>query len=227
MIHDGHRKRIRKKFMNGDTLEDHEILEMVLFSSIPRSNTNEYAHNLIKRFGSFRGVFDANASALAEVDGIGPSSAFLIRLISECISRYSLEGQDTRDLLNNREALSEYLRALFIGCNYEKALLLLFNASGRLLDTHELGEGDASLVHLSPRKALAAAARVNATAAVLVHNHPDGVLHPSDKDLASTLQISRALATIHVQLVDHFIVAGNQCRAIDYQKEERVERDPQ
>ncbi len=221
MIHDGHRERIRKKFMNGDSLEDHEILEMVLFSSIPRSNTNEYAHCLIERFGSFRGVFDANANALQEVDGIGPSSAFLIRLISECIFRYSLQRQDTRDLLTNRESLMEYLRALFIGCDYEKALILFFNATGRLLEICELGDGDVNLVHLSPRQALTAAARVNASSAVLVHNHPDGVLFPSDKDLASTLQISHALATIHVNLIDHFIVADNQCRPIDYLKEEK------
>ncbi len=221
MMHDGHRERIRKKFMNGDSLEDHEILEMVLFSSIPRSNTNEYAHCLIERFGSFCGVFDANANALMEVNGIGPSSAFLLRLISECISRYSLQRQDTRDLLNDRESLMEYLRALFIGCDYEKAMILFFNASGRLLEVCELGDGDVNLVHLSPRQALTAAARVNAASAVLVHNHPDGVLFPSDKDLVSTLQISQALSTIHVNLVDHFIVANHQCRPIDYLKEEK------
>ncbi|MBR2353956.1 MAG: hypothetical protein IKA76_05595 [Clostridia bacterium] len=220
MIHDGHRERIRKKFMNGDSLEDHEILEILLFSSIPRANTNEIAHHLIKRFGSFRGVFDANATSLQEVDGVGPSSAVLIRLVSECIYRYSLQRQDTRDLLNNREVLQEYLRALFIGCDYEKAMVLLFNASGRLLETCELGDGDVNLVHLSPRQILTAAARVNASAAVLVHNHPDGVLYPSDEDLASTLQISQALSAIHVTLIDHFIVAGDQCRPILYHREE-------
>lgn len=219
MIHDGHRGRIRKKFMSGDSLEDHEILEMVLFSSIPRANTNDLAHHLIDRFGSLRGVFDANALALQDVEGIGPSSAFLIRLIAECISRYSIEGQDTRDLLNNRVRLEEYLRALFIGCDYEKAMILFFNAAGRLIETHPLGDGEVNLVHLSTRQILTAATQVNAASAILVHNHPNGVLYPSDKDLAATMKIAEALKSVQVALIDHFIVVGNQCRPMLYYKE--------
>ena len=220
MIHDGHRERIRKKFMNGDSLEDHEILEILLFSSIPRANTNDIAHRLIERFGTFRGVFDANPESLQSVEGVGPSSAALIRLVSECISRYSLQRQDTRNLLNNRKALEDYLCALFIGCDYERALILYFNASGRLLDTCELGDGDVNLVRISPRQILVNATKLNASAAVLVHNHPDGFPYPSNEDLASTLQISKALSAIHVTLIDHFVVAGNQCRPILYYKDE-------
>jgi DNA repair protein RadC len=225
MNHDGHRARIRKKFMNGDSLEDHEILEMVLFSSIPRCNTNEYAHELINRFGSLRGVFDADAASLQEVEGIGPSSAFLLRLISECIARYFLEIQDTRALLDHRTVLEEYLRALFIGYNYERALILFFNGSGRLLCTHELGKGSVNLVHLSTREVLTLATQANATHAILVHNHPDGVLFPSDKDLAATLRISEALKSIDVNLIDHFIVAGNKCRPILYYRDHEDEKE--
>ncbi len=219
MIHDGHRGRLRKKFMSGASLEDHEILEAVLFSSIPRANTNDLAHHLLERFGSLRDVFDANASALQDVEGIGPSSAFLIRLISECISRYSLEGQDTRNLLNDRIRLEEYLRALFIGCDYEKAMILFFNASGRLIETHPLGEGEVNLVHLSTRQILTAATQSNAASAILVHNHPSGMLFPSDKDLAATMRIADALKSVQVDLIDHFIVVGNQCRPILYYRD--------
>ena len=219
MNHDGQRQRIRKKFITGSHLEDHEILEIVLFSSIHRCNTNEIAHELLNRFGSLRGVFDAGFEALQEVEGIGPSSALQLRLISECITRYSLQVIDTRALLNRREALEEYLRALFIGCDHEKAVILFFNNTGRLLTSHTLAEGTVNLLDTSTRELLSLATKLGASAAVLVHNHPDGLSLPSDKDLAATLRISRALESVSVTLIDHFIVSSRDCRPILYYRE--------
>ena len=74
--HDGHRKRLRAKFLSApETLEDHELLELLLFYSIPRANTNEIAHRLLSRFGSIKGVVNAGLPALKEIDGIGECRA--------------------------------------------------------------------------------------------------------------------------------------------------------
>ena len=49
-MHEGHRRRLYEKLKNGDNLFEHEILEMLLFNSYPRKNTNPIAHDLLSRF---------------------------------------------------------------------------------------------------------------------------------------------------------------------------------
>lgn len=226
MNHDGHRNRIRKKFIEGAVLEDHEILEILLFSSIPRANTNELAHELIRHCGSLRGVFDTDLEGLQAVKGIGAASAFQIRLVSECIARYMLGATDTRKLLDHSDALRDYLKTLFIGCNYEKSMVLFFNAAGRLLSTEEIGRGFVSGVAVSVRKVLSLATKVNAVAAVLVHNHPDGIALPSEQDLAATLRMEEALRSVDVTLINHFVVAGGECRPILYHSDHKDDLYP-
>ena len=74
MTHDGHRQRLRNRFLaSPESFEDHELLELILFYSIPRKNTNEIAHRLLARFGSVKGVLNASVDALTEIDDIGES----------------------------------------------------------------------------------------------------------------------------------------------------------
>ena len=86
MTHDGHRERLKKRFLSSpDSFEDHELLEMILFYSIPRKNTNETAHKLLKKFGSIKGILDASIESLMTVDDIGPNSALYIKAISKLL----------------------------------------------------------------------------------------------------------------------------------------------
>ena len=89
MTHDGHRKRLKNRFLNSpESFEDHELLELILFYAIPRKNTNETAHKLLNRFGSVKGILDASTEALCEIDDIGPNSALYIKAIASLILRY-------------------------------------------------------------------------------------------------------------------------------------------
>ena len=104
-IHEGHRKRVREQFIkagNLNNLPDHKILELLLFYSTPRSDTNELAHNLINQFGSLNGVFDAPYESLLEVKGIGEHSAVLLKLVPEAVKRY----------LINKSAETKYIHSV-------------------------------------------------------------------------------------------------------------------
>ena len=92
-VHDGHRERLRKRFLKEglDNFQPHEILELILFYSIPRRNTSELAHNLINHFGSFSAVLDAPVEALTQVNGISTQSAVLISMLSQVLRRYNKE----------------------------------------------------------------------------------------------------------------------------------------
>ena len=122
MQHDKHRERLRKKLLDGVALEDHEILEMLLFYALPRINTNELAHDLIDQNGSLAKVLCARQEELMKIDGIGEKSAVLMRLIDEISRRTIREMCNTDELLTSEVELDKYLCSLFALEDQEKAI---------------------------------------------------------------------------------------------------------
>ena len=209
-IHQGHRERLRRKFCQG-ALEDHELLELLLFYSIPRINTNEIAHELLLRFGSLDAVMSADLEALQAVKGIGETSAIQIKAVAEIMSRCARSRADDRHLLSSFRELEAYLHSLFIGSAHEKTFLLLFNAANRLICCEMLGEGDATRTPISLRQMISLSLQKNAAAVVLAHNHADGLIMPSEADREATEQIREALENVGVRFVEHYIVTPDRC----------------
>ena len=211
-LHQGHRGRMRDKFkINPALLEDHELLEIALYYPVARQNTNETAHRLINKFGSFRRVFDAEMEQLQEVEGIGENTAFYLRVISEIILRYSRDAHYITHPLTSRAQLMEYLCSLFVGESKEKVYLILLSSAGRIVHTEKIGSGFSGMSEISIKKMNALAVGKNAAAAVLAHNHPDGIAKPSAQDIATTRKIQIILEHLGVTLIDHFIVVDNEC----------------
>ena len=121
MTHDGHRERFKNRFLSSpESFEDHELLELILFYTIPRKNTNETAHKLLNRFSSIKGVLDASIEALCDVDDIGPSSALYIKAIAALVLRYGNSDTKSDGLLKSPITLSSFLKNLFIAIIYFK-----------------------------------------------------------------------------------------------------------
>ncbi len=76
-VHDGHRARMRDKIRKGGlgSFQQHEILEYLLFSFVPRKDTNEIAHALIDKFSSLSGVLNASEEDLEKVSGMTQNAA--------------------------------------------------------------------------------------------------------------------------------------------------------
>lgn len=215
MTHDGHRERLRSRFLNSpDSFEEHEILELVLFYSIPRKNTNEIAHRLLKRFGSIKGVLDASIDALTEVKDVGIKTALHLKSVAKLLSRYIVSEQKSDGLLKSPAALAIFLNSLFIGTQNESSYILLFDNSKRLICCEKLGEGFSIEHTISLRKAVLSALASNATSAILVHNHPNGKAFPSGDDLHATTKAKMILESLGITLMEHFIVADDECRPI-------------
>ena len=215
MTHDGHRKRLRTRFItSAESFEDHELLELILFYAIPRKNTNEIAHRLLLRFGSLKGVLDASAQALTDVEDIGESTAIYIKAISALVLKYHISEQKSEDLLKTPDALATFLKSLFIGTQNESSYILLFDNSKRLINCSKIGEGFSMEHTLSMRKAALTAITSNATSAILVHNHPNGRAFPSGDDIHATNKAKMILEALGITLMEHFIVANDECRPI-------------
>lgn len=212
-LHQGHRERLKKRFQeNGlKAFSDIEAIELLLFYALPRRNTNEIAHALLKRFGSYRGVMEADISELKLVEGVGENAAMLIRLVSETNARYLSSGRsEGRNVLRSTEAAGEYLKPLFAYSNDELAFALSINGAGGIIHCHQLASGISNRVEFSARQIVEVAIRDKAAYIILAHNHISDIALPSRADVASTKLIADTLKSIGVCLVDHIIVSGDE-----------------
>ena len=211
--HEGHRDRVREKFMKEENLNayaDHNILEMLLFYAIPRADTNELAHRLINTFGSFSAVFDADIEQLIRVDGIGKSTAVLIKMIPSVMQRYYEDKINNPSKITDTESAVEFLKTKFLSATVEIMYLLCMSSDGKLLKFTQIGSGSLDFSAIDSRMILQEMILCKASTAIIAHNHPGGICAPSMADVNTTQQIASLLSGINARLVDHIIIAGDE-----------------
>ena len=209
-IHDGHREKMRRRFLSGglEQFADHEALELLLYYAIPRRDTNPIAHALMDRYGSLSAVLAAPVEDLQKVEGIGENAAILLKLVPRLCGKARLADADRQELiLNTASRAGAYLLERFYGQRSEVIYQLCLDRKGKLLACKRLGEGGVASADLDIRKLMENAILTSASVVILAHNHPSGVALPSGEDYAATTRVQQALATIGVELADHIIVA--------------------
>lgn len=211
-MHTGHRKRLKNRFLEEglDSFEPHQVLELLLFFSIPRRDTNEIAHKLLKKFGSLSGVFEADIKELVKVEGIGENSAFLISMIPHLSRRYLNDKWRDKPELNSSSKAGEYAISLFAGRTYEVFYVICLDAQNRVNYAALVHEGTINEAPIYPRIIVETALRHKANSVILAHNHPGGSLNPSRGDIEATKVIKNALESISIKVVDHIIVCGER-----------------
>lgn len=212
-LHEGHRLRLKSRFLeNGVSgFEPHNILELLLFYSIPRKDTNDIAHQLIKEFGSLSGVFDADVSELTKIDYITENSATLIKLIPAIAREYLIDKLMSTKKFSSLEHLKEYLISLFYGAQNECVYVLYLTNAYELISSEKIHEGSVNSSHLSTRRLIESVIKNNASMIILAHNHPKGSTLPSMEDVETTSRIQATLNMINVGLIEHFIVNEHDC----------------
>ena len=210
-LHEGHRQRLKDRFLKEglSNFEDHNILEILLFYSVPRADTNEIAHKLLNKFGSLSAVFDASLEELCSVDGIGVHSATLIKLMPEISSAYGIDKTKNIRHLNTIQELGAYFIPKFIGKKDEESYIVLLDNKNKIIKSELVAKGSVDAVQLSIRTIISQAINNNATSVVLAHNHPAGVALPSANDIKMTKRLFEALRLADIKLKDHIIVADD------------------
>lgn len=214
-MYDGHRQRLRDRFedFGPDSLKDHELLELLLFFSIPRRNTNPIAHELLSRFGSLSGVLAASGIDLRSVDGLGEGTALFIRLVNE-IARRARMTIISKKPLNNLGDLCDYCSELLSGERSEQFCVILMDARFNLIRSVRLAAGIPDSVIVYPRLIAEHALKAGAAKVAMVHNHPAGDCTPSPEDIRTTESVSAALSPLGIELVDHIIVSDRDSYAL-------------
>lgn len=215
-IHAGHRERMMNKlFETPEALNDHEILEIALFSSIPRKNTNPIAHALLNTFGTLEGVFRASKEELTAIAGIGPHTAMQIKVTFELVKRII----EQRGNLSDRFTYHAYRDRLFdfFDRSYtEKFIVLLLDKKQKIIkklsfDSDLVNRVEVDLTQFAHEIALSKPYSV-----ILMHNHPSGNALPTASDDQATGKIALALSLQGVQLYDHIVVTENDSYSYHY-----------
>ena len=210
-LHEGHRKRMKERFIKSglDDFAPHNILELLLFYSIPRGDTTPVAHRLIDTFGSLSGVFDATPEELAKVDGVGENSAILISMIPQIARKYLEDKADTANIVGGCSDIGAFLLPKFVGRTNEALMMVSIDNKNKIISCSVVAEGTVDSAKVSRRKIMEEAMKVKATRVILAHNHPCGVAVPSSEDVVMTKEIGRLFAQVGIELVDHIIVAND------------------
>ena len=222
-LHADHRERMREKFIAADenhtvedSFRDHELLELLLFFSVPRVNTNETAHRLLAQFGSMRGVMEAPFARLVQVQGVGPRSAALIRLVCALMRRCIREESEplSECRLTDMAELVPVIRRMYAAeTATEHVFLMLFGADGIHKKTVRISDGTQTGVTLDIPRCVRLAFEYDAAAAILVHNHPSSAL-PSPEDVAMTAQLKDAFDAVRIELREHLVLTNDACYGI-------------
>lgn len=209
-LHSGHRQRVRNKYetFGSESMEDHQLLELLLFYAVPRGDVNPLAHRLINRFRSFDGVFDASLQELQKVPGVGEHTATLIRLVRRTMEVYQQSRSRRSDLVDSSWQAAERLAPCFFGLEEERVFLLSLDLRGRVLHVDRIGSGGFDSAAVRLQELVEIANRYQASTLVLAHNHPSGDPAPTEADILSTRTIKEQLALVKILLFDHIIFGG-------------------
>ncbi len=211
-LHEGRRARQKERFSNYglDNFSDAEALELLLYYAVPRRDTNELAHRLLKRFGSFSAVLEADALALSSCEGMGEAAASFITLVREINRRYLKSEKQGAVFLGESIKAGEFCKNLFSYESEEKAYLLTLSPDMKLIRSVFLGGGTSFFVDFPVREIVSYALNDKAAGVILCHNHLTGSALPSQEDENATLKIASALSTLDIILCDHIIVSEDR-----------------
>ncbi|HDN85404.1 MAG TPA: DNA repair protein RadC [Candidatus Aerophobetes bacterium] len=204
----GHRERLRKRFQRAGSkgMHDYELLELLLTYAIPRKDVKPVAKQLIKKFGSFSGVFDASMEELKAIRGVGSVSAILIKVVKEIFCSYLAEEMKKKDLVSSPQAAVDFARVKLSGLPNEAFMIIYLNTKNEVIDSEIIQEGTVDRAVIYPRRIIESALGHHAKGLLLVHNHPSGYPEPSNEDRRITQTISEAVKTVDIKVVDHIIV---------------------
>ena len=212
--HDGHRERVLKKFLQygGDVFADYEFLELLLMQAIPRKDVKPLAKELLARFGNLSAIIQADPEQLKQIKGIGEHTVAFLKMVLYAGQRITREKLNEAPVLADWESMLDYAQMMYAGETVEKLRILFLNQKLQLIHTEIHQTGTINHVPIYPREVLKRALNLNASAIILMHNHPSGDPVPSGDDIVATKEIEKILKTIPIRLLDHLIIGKNrQC----------------
>lgn len=203
-----HRARLRDRFMKagGIALADYEMLELVLFRAIPRRDVKPLAKLLLQEFGDFNRVISAPTSRLSGISGLGMAAVRELKIIEAAAHRLGQAKILGQSAVTSWDTLMTYCKTTMAHRETEQFRILFLDRKNIVIADEEQGKGTVDHVPVYPREVVKRALELNASALILVHNHPSGDPTPSDADISMTKRIAEAGIVLGITLHDHVII---------------------
>src|SRR4030042_1938429 len=210
--HQGHRKRLREKFLKSglNGFHDYEIVELLLSLGTPRRDCKSAAKEAIKQFQTLRGVLEAPAGELQQIPGIGAHSAFGIQLVQEVAREFLKARILDKPFYRSSQEVFDYLYHSMRGLKKEVFKVIYLSSQNQIINTIDLSEGTVNSSSVSPREVIEGALQNNPAALIFVHNHPSGAIEPSSSDKGLTRELVYAGRIMRLKVLDHIIIGDNK-----------------
>jgi DNA repair protein RadC len=208
----GHRKRLREKFIKSGLtgFADYEVVELLLSLGTPRKDCKPLAKEAIKKFKTLRGVLSASMEELQQIKGIGPHSAFGIKLMQDVAREYLKEQIIDKPVFQSSQEIFDYLYHSMRDLKKEVFKVIYLTSQNQIIDTSDLFGGTVNSAAVVPRQIVEQALAHNAAALIFAHNHPTGVCEPSKSDKDITRDLVFAAGTVQIKILDHLIIGNNR-----------------
>jgi DNA repair protein RadC len=209
---EGHRERLRQRLLTAGpaALNDQDLLELILFLALPRRDTKPIARALLARFGSFANVIAAPVNELRAIEHMKDSGPAALKAVHAAALRLAKAELVNQPLLNNWDGLMDYLNAVLARERVEQFRVLFLDTRNRLLADEAQARGTVNHTPVYPREVVKRALELQATALILVHNHPSGDPTPSRDDIEMTREVGQAARVLNIVLHDHVIVGNGR-----------------
>jgi DNA repair protein RadC len=206
----GHRARLRQRLFEGgpDALLEHELVEYLLALALPRRDTKTLAKKLIREFGGFGPLLAADAEAIVKAGDVTEGAAAALKIAQASALRLLEKGIENRPALSSWQALIDYLHAAMAHSPIEQVRVLFLNSKNILIHNELMWEGSVDQAAVYVRDIIRRALEFNATAIIIVHNHPSGDPSPSQQDIRLTRDLVEAGRHLNIVVHDHVIVGA-------------------
>ena len=208
----GHRKRLKQKFLTAgiEAFHEYEVVELLLTCAIPRKDVKPLAKDLLREFGSLKGIVDAEIGDLARISGVGEDSAIVIKFLKELAALYLKQKAKEKPQIACTSELLNFFRTAMGGKKDEEFCVIYLDAQNQIIEFETVQKGVANQAVVYPRQVLESALRRKASALILAHNHPSGHVRPSDADIRLTKTIQDAARMLDILVHDHIIIGENR-----------------
>jgi DNA repair protein RadC len=206
---DGHRKRLREKFLESGLsgFHDYEVIELLLTLCTPRKDCKAPAKDMLNTFSTLQGVFEASLEDLQKIDGIGPVNVLGIKLVKEAAERYLDKKVKELESITNKEELIRYLNYTIRDKAKEHFVVIYLNAKNKVITSETASTGTLTSSSVYPREIVTNALGKKAAALIFAHNHPSGDPAPSRDDINITRKLFSACRLMGITVHDHLIIA--------------------
>ncbi|UXM93883.1 DNA repair protein RadC [Bartonella sp. HY329] len=211
MHYEGHRQRLRQRFIetDGQALADYELLELLLFRSVPRADTKPLAKALLQHFGTLADVLGADIKRLTDVKGCGDSIALDLKIIGTTITKANRASINKRNIFSSWDKVIDYCTSVMAHETIEQFRILFLDKKNGLITDEIHQSGTIDHIPVYPREVMKRALELSAAAIILIHNHPSGDPTPSREDISMTIKLMEVAKGLNITIIDHLIIGRN------------------